>query len=407
MRFQFGVLVGLTILSLTASSARSLPFDNNLVPAPLDSGRLGQQGSAVDISGNLAIVGAPFSGSGSAAIFDLTTGDLLHTLTPSVSSPGDYFGYSVAIDGDLAIVASGHRNAAYVFDTRTGSQLHILTPTAVSTGFVRSVDISNGIAILGVPDLGKNGAIGHGAAFLYSAQTGTQIARFEGSRSNLYENFGGTVAIDGDTFAVIAPAPSYSGRADVYVYDTQTGALRGRYGNSTTGAYFIATDVVIDGESVIVGGSPSNASTFSSAYLLDSSTGNLLREINVRRPTDHQSGAFVNQLDVSGDRLVVGSWEYYDFPSSLHTGAVHSFSLTTGNFQGTLLNPRLVDGDRFGFAVALENDRLVVGAPNYDVGPPFGRGIAYSYYLAPEPTTSGLFAVAAITCLGWRNRKRR
>jgi hypothetical protein len=87
-------------------------------------------GSSVAISGNTAIVGAQFNDdagddTGAAYLFDVTTGqEILKLSAPNLAS-NDRFGSAVAIDGNRAIVgANAPRNEgpgkAYVFDiTRT------------------------------------------------------------------------------------------------------------------------------------------------------------------------------------------------------------------------------------------------------------------------------------------------
>lgn len=74
-----------------------------------------QFGASVATDGNYAIVGAFYDGdaggtdSGKAYIFDVTTGSLLHTLhNPNAygTSDSDYFGYSVAISGNYAVVGA-------------------------------------------------------------------------------------------------------------------------------------------------------------------------------------------------------------------------------------------------------------------------------------------------------------
>ena len=80
------------------------------------------------ISGNIAVVGAigdddAASDSGSAYVFDTTTGNQLFKLTASDAALGDQFGFSVALSGATAIIgALGDDNpfdntgSAYVFN---------------------------------------------------------------------------------------------------------------------------------------------------------------------------------------------------------------------------------------------------------------------------------------------------
>ena len=377
--------MGIAFWFFTDSLSAAPPLGGNPIPEVFDSGdRDGQQGWSVDISGNLAIVGAPYYQGGNAFIFDLTTGGLLHRLTASDSSANALFGFSVAIDGGLAVVGSGQKNAAYIFDTTTGQQLHRLTPTTGSFDFVRSVDISDGVAVLGTPTIE--------AAFLYNAVTGARISRINGPTTFGKDDFATSVAIEGDTVAITSPG--FGGRGDIYIVDSQSGALRWKYGKSTTGEDFYVKDVVIDADRVVVGGGSWISFDMPTAYVLDRSTGTLIREIDTR--VVNENDGYRDQLDVSGDRLVVGSWGTYE-NGDYYTGAVHSFDVVTGDYMGTIKNPDPMPGDEFGFAVALDNGRLVVGAPGIDTNRG-NQGLTYSY-LVPEPTTVWLVASASLLCL--------
>ena len=95
--------------------------------------RLGFFFTGVSIDAGIAIIGARGSGGacqphelcevGSAYLFDVATGQQLHKLTADDAALGDQFGFSVAMDGDNAIVgawrnddAGSNSGAAYVFE---------------------------------------------------------------------------------------------------------------------------------------------------------------------------------------------------------------------------------------------------------------------------------------------------
>ena len=68
-------------------------------------------GNSIAISGNTVIVGAyqdddGGSQSGSAYVFDVTTGNQLFKLTATDATVSDLFGFSVAISGNTAIVGA-------------------------------------------------------------------------------------------------------------------------------------------------------------------------------------------------------------------------------------------------------------------------------------------------------------
>ena len=146
-------------------------------------------GYSVSVDGNRVVVGAYTEGdaggtqSGKAYIFDVTTGSLLHTLhNPNAysTSDGDYFGYSVAISGNYAIIGSGYEDddggiesgKVYIFDATTGSLLHTLhNPNAYGTSYTdyfgSSVAISGNRVVVGAhgeDDAGETS----GKAYIYT-----------------------------------------------------------------------------------------------------------------------------------------------------------------------------------------------------------------------------------------------
>jgi len=164
---------------------------------------------SVAISGNVALVGAAEdddagSASGSAYLFDATTGSQLAKLTATDAGANAYFGYSVAISGNTAILGAtgddelGYRaGAAYVFDVSDPNdpvQLFKLTAAgAFRLGF--SVDISGNIAIVG--------AYGNDSAYLFDITTGSQLAKLTPVSEDIRgQHFGCSVGISGDNAIV-------------------------------------------------------------------------------------------------------------------------------------------------------------------------------------------------------------
>jgi autotransporter-associated beta strand protein len=172
-------------------------------------------GWSVGISGNRAVVGAPSSNhsgvdSGSAYIFDVTTGSQLYQLTPSDIAADDGFGEFADIDGNVAIVSSldnGGVGAAYLFDVTTGLQLHKLTPLDPSptSYFGQTVSISGNLAVVGAwadDDFGTAA----GAAYVFDVTTGQQLAKLTASDATTLAQFGRSHAILDNTIMVGAPA---------------------------------------------------------------------------------------------------------------------------------------------------------------------------------------------------------
>lgn len=160
---------------------------------------------AVGISGPNAIVGAARGGSaGVAYVFDVSTGVQRTKLFPSDANDDKRFGASVAIDGGTAIVGaplddagvSFGAGAAYLFNVETGAQLAKLTADDARSVefFGQSVSISGNLALVGAPAHLDN--IGPGSAYLFDVTTGAQIAKFTSSDADFLDNFGYSVSID-------------------------------------------------------------------------------------------------------------------------------------------------------------------------------------------------------------------
>ncbi len=176
--------------------------------------------TSVGISGNVAIVGAPSSddagfSSGSAYLFDVTTGNQLFKLTAADDAASqDHFGISVGISGDVAIVGAqggggnpgNYAGSAYLFDVTTGNQLFKLTASDAASldYFGYSVGISGDWAIVG--------AYGHdnqaGSAYLFDVKTGNQTAKLTPSNAAESDQFGLSVGISGDRVVVGRKTPA-------------------------------------------------------------------------------------------------------------------------------------------------------------------------------------------------------
>ena len=142
-----------------------------------DDGAAGDNfGGDVSISGNTAIVGAR---SGSAYLFDVTTGQQIAKLLPNDGESADLFGEKVAVFDNLAIVGASHDDdygdmsgSAYLFDVTTGQQIAKLLPNDGEEGdtFGLSVDIDENLAVIGADD-GNN----IGSAYVFDVVTGQQV----------------------------------------------------------------------------------------------------------------------------------------------------------------------------------------------------------------------------------------
>jgi len=204
-------------------------------------------GWVVAISGDYAIVSAHRESdqSGKAYIYNVTTGALVHTLdnpNPYSGTYQDEFGYSAAISGDYAIVGAYAEDdddgtssgKAYIFNVTSGLLVHTLdnpNPFGTSTDdyFGRSVAISGDHAIVGAVREDDGGGAA-GKAYIYNVTSGLLVHTLD--NPNAYSSpasdlFGDSVAISGD-YAIVGAfgegdddATWGSGKA--YIFNVTTG----------------------------------------------------------------------------------------------------------------------------------------------------------------------------------------
>ena len=189
-----------------------------------DSSRFGW---SVAMSGDLALVGNPEHDTFRGAVHVISRDEYgawteSAVLTASGGIIYDNFGYSVALDGDLAIVGAPGRSvstgAAYIFkyDGAMWAEEALLMASGGASGdeFGHGVAIDGRVAVVGAPLHTSKGA-----AYIYSYSGGVWTETYTCAPASLEPDayFGGSVAIDGD-FAVIG-APTVEGNAGAtYVF---------------------------------------------------------------------------------------------------------------------------------------------------------------------------------------------
>jgi hypothetical protein len=181
-------------------------------------------------------------------------------LTASDAASDDYFGCSVSIDGEYAIVGArgdeSYRGAAYIFKRSgtTWTQEQKLTASDGATGdnFGCSVSIDGEYGIIG----SRYSDSYKGSAYIFkrSGTTWTQEQKLTASDGAAWDYFGDSVSIDGDY--VIIGAYQDDGTGSAYVFKrsgstwTQEQKLTASDGVASD---FFGQSVSIDGKYVIIG----------------------------------------------------------------------------------------------------------------------------------------------------------
>ncbi len=209
---------------------------------PSDGSPGDEFGVSIAIDNGIVAVGAWYddNNSGSAYLFDASTGAQIAKLSATDRAPGDKFGKSIAIDNGVVAVGAlfeGTRDpnrpylpgsgSAYLFDASTGVQIAKLVPDDAWLGdeFGFSIAIDNGVVAIGSLQDDDNGG-GSGSAYLFDASTGAQIVKLLPDDGGSGDNFGVSIAIDNGVVGVGAFYDNDNGfdSGSAYLFDASTGA---------------------------------------------------------------------------------------------------------------------------------------------------------------------------------------
>lgn len=231
--FVMGLVSIFAVLSASADTT-----DHLFKLTPTTGGTPFVFGNAVGVSGTTGIVGSTGestngSFSGAAYLYNLTTGQELFTLHPNDGDDFDVFGFGVAIDGAVAIIGAPQNDdfgdnsgSAYLFDVATGQQQIKLIPNDSQFGdkFGFSVALDGGLAVIGAPEDSDNGNFS-GSAYIFNAVTGQQLFKLLPADGQFSDNFGMSVAISGNTVIVGSwhDDDLGNGSGSAYLFDATTG----------------------------------------------------------------------------------------------------------------------------------------------------------------------------------------
>ncbi len=351
-------------------------------------------GVSVDIYGTTAIVGSFFSNdagddSGSAYLFDTTTGQELFKITASDAAEDDRFGLSVGISGSTAVVgafldddAGGDSGSAYLFDATTGQELFKLTASDAAAGdwFGFAVAISGTTAIIGAPE--DNAAFG--SVYIFSTITGQQVRKLTSLNVAAGDRFGSSVAISGSTAIIGAPQDN-SATGSVYVFNTITGQQLFKLNASDAAvADSFGNAVAIHGTTAIIGADSYGSFGFDSgaAYVFDLATGQELFKLTASDAA--QFDKFGRSVDMFGTTAIIGSW--FDDDAGSYSGSAYLFDTTTGQELGKLTASDASAGDYFGVSASISGSTAIVGAyRDDDDGSNSGSAYLFDLHSSPCP----------------------
>ena len=362
-------------------------------------------GSSIAIADGIVAVGARHDDehgvrSGAAYLFDASTGAFLLKLVPDDAGPESWFGHSIAIaDGRVAVGAIGTNDngafsgSAYLFDASTGEQLFKLLPNdgAANDTFGASIAIADGIVAVGsVRDTIND--VASGSAYIFDATTGQQSVKIVPADGKNDDFFGTSIAISNGIVAVGAhltesndPFSTQSGSA--YLFNASTGAQIAKLSPTDLESFDVFGFSIAIADGIVAVGSPNNddnGSNSGSAYLFDASTGAQFTKL---LPNDGAEGhAFGNSIALANGIVAVGA--NFGSGSVNAAGVAYLFDASTGVQTAKLLASDGAILDQFGVSIDIDNGVVTVGA-SFDDDRGTDSGSAYVFLGEPDLDTDG------------------
>lgn len=364
-------------------------------------------GSAVDISGDFLVSGAPLknngnqSNTGEVYIYEKSGADwnLMTSITASDREADDRFGTSVAIDGNRVVVGApfdddiaNSTGAVYIFeyDGTNWNEITKLTDPALQANdeFGHDVSINGDWIAIGVPkddDLNANS----GAVWMYEFD-GTNWT-YHSTLTSAFtefgeELFGYSVSVNGARLAVGSPldddAATDAGNAFIYDYDGTNWNFTEKLVPSDGGNSFsFGFDLELDQDQVIVGAYGGNPNLLSAGaayiYQFDGSNWNEQQIIFSNDAT--ADDWFGYKVGIDGETAIMSAINDDDNGTSSGSVYVYRWDQTEWIQEFKVISNDGNNGDEYGNAIAIDDLDFIVGAYKRDIsGSNSGKGYAYS-----------------------------
>lgn len=349
--------------------------------------------------------GAPVSGDASAKVGIMGKRDPLdqhstHLINVEPGAADDQFGYSVSISGDTAVIGARYddvgpnvnQGSAYVF-VRSGNSWILQAQLTANDGrandfFGYSVSISGDTALVGSRSDDVGNMTDQGSVYVFTRDinmTWSQQAQLVSGDGAAGDAFGSDVAIIGNSALVSAlfddvginsnqgSAYVFSRSGTTWVEDAKLIASDGAPGDQFGWSVATAGSTVLIGANVDDVGSNSAQG---SAYIFDNSSGSWVQVTKLVASDGGLNDFFGSSVAITDNTALIGAWGDGQIVNS-QVGAAYVFTRVgnTWTAQAKLLASDGAIGDRFGFSVALSGGTALVAA-HYDAS---RKGAAYIY----------------------------
>jgi len=315
------------------------------------------------------------------------------TLLASDAEAHDYFGTSVTVAGNRLVVGAHgvdtvgvNTGKVYVYDWNGSAYIEVAQLTAsdaqANDGFGIAVALSGDRLVVGAQREGT-AAVAAGKVYVYdwNGSAYVEVAQLTASDAHAYDYFGISVALSGNRLVVGAyvedTATPNTGKVYVYDWDGTAYIEVAQLTASDAQAYgLFGGSVALSGNSLVVGahraiapgvddtGVDTTAVDVGKLYVYDWN-GIAYIEVAQLTASDAQAGdQFGRSVSLSGDRLVVGA--YFENSAGPDAGKAYVYdwnsAISVYDEVAQLTASDAQASDLFGVAVAVDDERLLVGA---------------------------------------------
>jgi hypothetical protein len=406
-------LAGLILAMFTVSGAYAQPLVEVAKLVAGDAAVDNCFGYSVSQAGNRVLIGAYRNhdggyASGAAYVFEYDGNEWSEVakLKASDAAPDDWFGRSVSLSGDRALIGAhgnddaGERSGStYVFeyDGNEWSEVAKLTASdaAAYDVFGYSVSLSGDRALIGAFENDDAGdRTGSAYVFEYDGNEWSEAAKLIASDATANDAFGWSVSLSGPRALVGAHQGTvggyWVGSAYVFEYDGNEWSEAAKLtASDAASSDLFGCSVSLSGDRALIGAvyNDDAGENSGSAYVF-AYDGNGWSEMAKLTASDAAEGdRFGESVSLSGDRALVGA--YFDGDAGDRSGSAYMFEYDGNGWSEVvkLTASDAAEGDNFGKSVSLSDDRALIGASNDDDAG-VNSGSAYVFDPPTEATLS-------------------
>ncbi|MGD9901441.1 MAG: FG-GAP repeat protein [Spirochaetales bacterium] len=347
-------------------------------------------GYTIAIDNNYIVAGAykdddNGSLSGSTYIYDSDDETYERKIISSDGASGDYFGYSVAINGNYVVIGSYGSSSVYVYKIDDETYERKITPSDGnrSAYFGYSVAINGNYVVVGAYGDGYHNGLYCGSVYVYKIDDETYERIIFASDGHSQDRFGYSVAVNENYVVVGAYGKIYNNSyltGAAYVYSLEVEGWE-RYITSSdrnSGDCFGYT-VAVDGNYIVIGayGDDDNGSNSGSAYIYK--LNDKFYERKITASGGDSEDYFGNSVAISGNNIVIGSLEREG--SNYPFGSAYVYKIDDETYERKIIASDGNNGDYFGYAVSIEGSNIIMGAYGDDDNGSNSGSIYYSHQI--------------------------